>query len=73
MDDRGDDVGVERGVEVFGLDVVVSAGALVGFAFGRVLEIMKNCGTWASVSLVRSPNSCCVSSLKIVCSFTSML
>ena len=40
MDDRGDDVGVERGVEVFDLDVVVSAGARVGVAFGRVLEIM---------------------------------
>ena len=64
MDDRGDDVGVERGVEVFDLDVVVSAGALVGFAFCSVLELMKNCGTWASVSLFRSPKSCCDSSLK---------
>ena len=42
MDDRGDDVGVDRGVEVFDLAVVVSAGALVGFAFGSVLEIMKD-------------------------------
>ena len=58
VDDRGDDSGVE---------VVDSAGALVGFAFGIVLEIMKNCGTWASVSLVRSPKSSCDSSLKLVC------
>ena len=69
VDDRGD----AHGVEVFDLEVVDSAGAFDGFAFGRVLEIMKNCGTWASESFVRNPKSSCASSLKIVCSFTSML
>ena len=63
-----DDRGVDCGVEVpdcpgwicvsFGVDLL-----------NGVLEIMKDCGQWASVSESLSPKSVCDSALKMVCPF----
>ena len=66
-----DDCGVDCGVEVTDCPgwVWLKFGVVV---CGGVFEIMKNCGTWASVSDWFKPKSCTESSLKMVCSFTCM-